>query len=97
MASGNDPVTPLDRGSPVAFVRTPDAGVPKAPEYVTKPLAPLVAAARAVATPVPGTMPVGLDDIPADTTRSPEAGHMTPPPPGAAHVVAPAVLVAVNT
>ena len=30
LATGRDPVTPVVRGSPVAFVKTPEAGVPKA-------------------------------------------------------------------
>lgn len=35
-ATGSVPVTPVVKGSPVAFVNVPDAGVPRAPPDVSK-------------------------------------------------------------
>jgi len=36
LATGNVPVTPVESGSPVALVKVPDVGVPKAPPDVSK-------------------------------------------------------------
>ena len=47
------PLTPVLIGSPVAFVRVPDDGVPSAPPLTTKAPADPTLTPRAVATPVP--------------------------------------------
>ena len=53
LAMGNVPVTPVERGKPVAFVKVPDEGVPSAPPLITKAPALPTLTPRAVATPVP--------------------------------------------
>ena len=53
------PLTPVLIGSPVAFVRVPDDGVPRAPPLTTKAPADPTLTPRAVATLVPkDVMPV---------------------------------------
>jgi len=53
------PATPVDMGSPVAFVRVPDDGVPSAPPFTTNAPAVPTFTPSAVATPVPSPeMPV---------------------------------------
>jgi hypothetical protein len=57
LASVTAPSTIHAVGSPVAFVRVRDDGVPPAPLNVTNAPADHTATARAVATPVPGVIP----------------------------------------
>lgn len=65
------PVTPVESGRPVAFVKTPCVGVPSEPLYVTKPPVALVALPSAVVTPVP------VPAKPVDTGK-PVTFDMTP-------------------
>lgn len=53
LATGSVPVTPVVSGRPVALVRVPLDGVPRAPPLVTIDPAEPTLMARAVATPVP--------------------------------------------
>ncbi len=55
------PVTPVERGKPVALVKVPDDGVPRAPPLATNAPAVPTLTARAVATLVPSP------EIPVDT------------------------------
>ena len=73
LPTGSVPVTPVDSGKPVAFVRTPPVGVPSAPLKSTTPPDALGVAARAPATPVPSPAtpvetgsPVALVSTPCD-------------------------------
>ena len=69
-----NPDTPVDTGSPVAFVNVPEVGVPNAPPLITGAPAVPVLTASAVAIPVP------RPEIPVDTgspvafVRTPDAG-----------------------
>jgi hypothetical protein len=53
LETGSVPVTPVERGKPVALVSVPEEGVPSAPFLVTMAPVEPVLTARAVATPVP--------------------------------------------
>jgi hypothetical protein len=53
LVTGKLPVTPVDKGKPVALVKVPDDGVPNAPPLTTNAPAEPVLTAKAVATPVP--------------------------------------------
>ena len=53
LPTGKVPVTPVDKGKPVALVNVPLEGVPKAPPFTTGAPADPTATAKAVATPVP--------------------------------------------
>jgi hypothetical protein len=57
------PVTPVDKGRPVALVRVRDVGVPSAPLKVVKAPAEPMLTPKAVATPVPSP------EIPVETGR----------------------------
>ena len=63
LVSAKVPVVPAPIGRPVALVRVPDDGVPRAPLKVTKAPAEPTLTASAVATPVP------KPEIPVDTGR----------------------------
>ena len=56
LATGNVPVTPEDKGKPVAFVKVPEVGVPNAPFNNTGAPAEPVLTANAVAIPVPSPL-----------------------------------------
>ena len=64
LAIGSVPVTPVDRGSPVALVRVPLLGVPKAPPLTTKAPADPTAVPSAVNTPVPVVVVLGAAPAP---------------------------------
>ena len=53
LATGNVPVTPVDKGKPVKLVAVPLDGVPSAPPFTTAAPAEPTLTANAVATPVP--------------------------------------------
>ena len=53
LATGNVPVTPVDKGKPVKLVAVPPEGVPNAPPFTTGAPAVPTLTAKAVATPVP--------------------------------------------
>lgn len=80
LVTGNAPVTPVDRGRPVAFVRVPLDGVPSAPPFTTKEPAVPVFTASAVATPVPRPeTPVEIGS-PVALVRVPDDGVPNAPP-----------------
>ena len=66
-------------GNPVAFVKVPLVGVPKAPLKVTRPPVALVALASAVETPVPGLIDVP-HALPVDTAIPAPEGYVMPAP-----------------
>lgn len=73
LATGRVPVTPVVSGRPVALVKVPLDGVPRAPPLVTIDPAEPTLMASAVATPVP--RPVSpLDGYPVQFPRLPLAG-----------------------
>lgn len=87
------PLTPVEIGNPVAFVKVPDEGVPSAPPLTTNAPAVPVFTASAVATPVPKPLmpldtgkPVALVSVPLEgvpnapplTTNAPEDPVLTP-------------------
>jgi hypothetical protein len=93
LATGSVPVTPVLRGRPVAFVSTPELGVPRAPPFTTNDPAVPVFIPSAVATPVPnavipvppfatGKVPVTpvVSGSPVALVRTPEDGVPNAPP-----------------
>ena len=80
-ATPNVPVTPVDKGSPVALVRVPLDGVPNAPPLTTKAPAEPTATPRAVVTPVPVVIVDGAAPAPPPTmmalaVRAAEDAHV---------------------
>ena len=69
-ATGNVPVTPVDRGSPVRFVAVPEDGVPKAPPFTTKAPEEPVFTPSAVTTPVPVVIVLGATPAPPPIIRA---------------------------
>jgi hypothetical protein len=70
LVTGRLPVTPVVRGRPVALVRVPEDGVPRAPPLVTKaPMEPTLMP-MAVRTPVPVVVVAGAAPAPPPMTRA---------------------------
>ena len=69
-AIGSVPVTPVVKGSPVAFVKVPEDGVPNAPPFTTKEPAEPTATPKAVTTPVPVVIVDGATPAPPPITRA---------------------------
>ena len=69
-ATGKVPVTPVERGNPVAFVRVPEDGVPRAPPLTTKAPALPVLTPKAVRTPVPVVVVEGATPAPPPITKA---------------------------
>jgi hypothetical protein len=66
------PLTPVLIGNPVAFVRVPDEGVPRAPPFTTKAPAEPTFVPRAVTTPVPVVVADGPRPAPPPISSAPE-------------------------
>ena len=69
-ATDKVPVTPVERGKPVAFVRVPEDGVPNAPPLTTKAPAEPTAVPSAVTTPVPVVVVDGATPAPPPITKA---------------------------
>ena len=70
MVTARVPVTPVDRGNPVALVSVPEDGVPRAPPLTTKAPAEPVLTPKAVTTPVPVVIVLGATPAPPPITRA---------------------------
>ena len=70
LVTGKLPVTPVVNGKPVALVRVPLDGVPRAPLKVTKAPALPTFTPKAVTTPVPVVVVAGAAPAPPPITRA---------------------------
>ena len=69
LAIGRVPVTPVVKGNPVALLKVPDDGVPRAPPLTTTAPAVPTFTPNAVVTPVPVVIVDGATPAPPPTTK----------------------------